>query len=362
MTARTRHFFLFLALATSGCDNGSSLGPIPSGAGGGGSTPTGTGGSGATPTGTGGSATPMGTGGSGTTPTSTGGSGTTPTNTGGAAPTSTGGAVSTGGSGAMPTSTGGGGGAPTGTGGTGATPSGSFELLFRDDFSDLDLNRWQLMTHSWDTNLALFSSEAAKVEAGNLVIRLLPAPTGTVDGTGAAKKFLGAEVRSKDTLTYGRVRARAKLATGSAVVSSLVTIYTPWPADNWNELDIECLGNDPTHVQFNAMVYTGAPVAKPATTSVSPTQDPLKVDLGFDPSADYHTYTIEWTPAGAVFLVDDVERRVWTKNIALMTLPQNVLLTIWASSSAGWAGPVTEATALASAQYDWIELYNYRMP
>ena len=25
------------------------------------------------------------------------------------------------------------------------------------------------------------------------------------------------------------------------MISSLVTIYTPWPADNWNELDIELL-------------------------------------------------------------------------------------------------------------------------
>ncbi|MGK4000196.1 glycoside hydrolase family 16 protein [Sorangium sp. So ce1024] len=191
------------------------------------------------------------------------------------------------------------------------------------------------------------------------MIRLTPAPAGTTDDTGAAKSFLGAEVRSVDTLTYGRVRARIKLARGSAVVSSLVTIYTPWPADNWNELDIECLGAQPNNVQFNAMVYTGAPVRPPVTQSVSPTQYPRKVDLGFDPSADFHTYQIEWTPSGARFSVDDVLRHEWTERIDLMGLPQNVLMTIWASSSAAWAGAVTAETGTASATYDWIELYRY---
>ncbi|WP_437829353.1 glycoside hydrolase family 16 protein [Sorangium sp. So ce1153] len=252
--------------------------------------------------------------------------------------------------------------AATGTGGSGGgplPPEEDFTLLFRDDFDRLEPARWQLMTHSWTENLALFSQSAATIESGQLVIRLTPAPAGTTDSSGAPKTFLGAEVRSVETLTYGRVRARVKLARGSAVVSSLVTIYTPWPADNWNELDIECLGAKPNDVQFNAMVYTGAPVRPPVTQSVSPTQHPQKVDLGFDPSEDFHTYQIEWTPSGARFSVDDALRHEWTERIDLMVLPQNVLMTIWASSSAAWAGAVTAETGRASATYDWIELYRY---
>jgi beta-glucanase (GH16 family) len=191
------------------------------------------------------------------------------------------------------------------------------------------------------------------------VLSLLPAPEGTVDSTSAPKSFLGAEVRSRDTLSYGRVRARARFASGSAVVSSLVTIYTPWPADDWNELDIEVLGNAPVSTQFNAMVYTGAPTTPPVTQSVTPTQFPQKVDLGFDPSADFHVYEIEWTPESARFLVDDRVVHTWTEQIQRMKLAQNVLLTIWASSSPAWAGPVTSDTAQAKAYYDWIELYRF---
>lgn len=238
-------------------------------------------------------------------------------------------------------------------------PDSAFSLAYRDDFDELDLTRWQLMTHSWSGNLALFAASQAKVEASELTISLTAAPAGTIDSSGAAKQFLGAEVRSREALTYGRIRARAKLARGSAVVSSLVTIYTPWPADDWNELDIECLGQKPSAVQFNAMVYTGPPLQPPVTQSVTPTPDPHLYDLGFDSSQDFHVYEIEWTPDGAFFSIDGELEHTWTKGIGLMKLPQNVLLTIWASASSGWAGPVGDDTAGASAVYDWIELYRY---
>jgi len=260
-------------------------------------------------------------------------------------------------------------GGTTATGGTtpsgssagsgGSVASGTFNLLFRDDFDTLDSTRWQLMTHSWSGNLALFSVTPVKAEDGQLTISLLPAPEGTVDDTNAPKPYLGAEVRSFDTLTYGRVKARVKFAAGSAVVSSLVTIYTPWPADNWNELDVEILGAPPAKVQFNAMVYTGAPKTPPVTTSVTPTQDPFKPTLALDPTADFHVYTVEWTPSAATFSIDDQVVHTWTKNIHLMTLPQNVLLTVWASSEPSWAGPQNETTTQAKAVYDWVELYTY---
>lgn len=234
-----------------------------------------------------------------------------------------------------------------------------FRLLFRDDFDTLDGDRWQLMTHSWDTNLALFSSESVAVSDGLLTLTLLDAPAGTSDDTGASKRFLGAEVRSSATIEYGRVTARARMSSGSGVVSALVTIYTPWPADDWNELDIEHLGAEPGSVQFNAMAYTGSPTTPPVTTPVTPTQFPELVELGFDASADFHEYTIEWTPEGARFYVDGELRHAWNERIDLFGLPQNVLLTIWASASPDWAGPITAESSGASVVYDWVEVYEY---
>lgn|GEM_PF-4158188 len=52
--------------------------------------------------------------------------------------------------------------------------------------------------------------------------------------------------------------------------------------------------------------------------------------------------------------------RKWSSRIELMNLPQNILLTIWASNSASWAGAVDGTTVGSKAVYDWVEVYEYK--
>ncbi len=238
---------------------------------------------------------------------------------------------------------------PETTGAGGSSATGEFQLRWVDEFDTVDTSRWQPMTHSWDGNLAQFSAETISVSDGVLSLSLTRAPEGS------DKPYLGAEYRSLDTLTYGKIEARVRFARGSAVVSSLVLIFTPWPPDDWNELDIECLGTGQT--QFNHMV--NIPPADPITGHV---QYPSIVELGFDPAADFHEYAIEWVPGEARFVVDGVLRHTATEEMSRMTLPQNILLTIWASDAAAWAGPVDETTAPTTAQYDWMRVYDYVGP
>jgi endo-1,3-1,4-beta-glycanase ExoK len=37
----------------------------------------------------------------------------------------------------------------------------------------------------------------------------------------------------------------------------------------------------------------------------------------------------------------------------------NILLTIWASSAADWAGPIGASSAPVAAEYDWLKVYRY---
>lgn len=228
-----------------------------------------------------------------------------------------------------------------------------FELAWEDGFDTFDSSRWALMTHSWDTNLAQFSTENAQIDGGILSLAL------TAEASDTLKPYRGVEMRSRETLTYGKVEARARFARGSGVVSSLVLIYTPWPADDWNELDIEYLGRYADRVQYNAMVYTGEPTTPPVTQSVEPTQFPQLGPLGFDAAAEFHVYGMEWTPTEARFTVDGVTQHVWDSDIARLKLPMNILLTIWASSAADWAGPLEGTSIPVSAEYDWIRVYRY---
>jgi beta-glucanase (GH16 family) len=227
-------------------------------------------------------------------------------------------------------------------------------LAWEDNFDTFDSSAWQLMTHSWDSNLAQFSTSNVSVASGILSIHLTAAAGDT------AKPYRGVEMRSVKTITYGKVSARIRFAKGSGVVSGLVTIYTPWPADNWNEIDIEHLGKSPTSSQLNCMVYTGPAVTPPVSQSVSPTEDPLVVSPGFDAESAFHQYDIEWTTASVRVLMDGVLMRTWNKEIARMTLPQNLLFTIWASSSADWAGALTSSSVPTTADIDWIRVYDWK--
>ena len=227
-----------------------------------------------------------------------------------------------------------------------------FVLSWEDDFNTLDSTAWQLQTFTFDGNQAQFSTQNAKVANGIFTMSLSPAPTGS------AKPYLGVEMRSTKTLTYGKVSARMRFATGSGVVSGLVLFYTPFPNCDWNEIDIEHLGNSSDTSQLNAMVYAGTPTPN-CTTSVTPTQDPLIVNLGVNAEADFHVYDIEWTPAGVRYFIDGTLLRTWTQSIALLKLPETILLTIWASSAASWAGALTPTSAPTSADVDWIKVYRW---
>jgi endo-1,3-1,4-beta-glycanase ExoK len=107
------------------------------------------------------------------------------------------------------------------------------------------------------------------------------------------------------------------------------------------------------------MIYSGTPVPN-CTTSVTPTQEPQVVNLGGDAEAAFHQYDIEWTPAGVKFFVDGTLLRTWTTHISLLKLPLNILLTIWASNSASWAGPLDASSAPTSAEVDWIKVYSWK--
>jgi endo-1,3-1,4-beta-glycanase ExoK len=234
--------------------------------------------------------------------------------------------------------------------------SAEFELVWQDDFGALDAARWQLMTHSWDTNLAQFSDQNVRMEAGIASLLLTAEPADML------KPLRGVEMRSREALTYGKVEARARFARGSGIISALVLIYTPWPADNWNELDIEYLGRYSDRVQFNAMVYTGPPTQPPVQQSVTPMQFPQLGELDFDAAADFHVYAIEWTPEAARFTVDGVVQHVWTSEIDRLRLPMNILLTIWASSASTWAGALEAGSVPAGAEYDWLRVYRWNQP
>jgi hypothetical protein len=59
----------------------------------------------------------------------------------------------------------------SGDGGSAGAAGGDFELAWEDPFDNLDLARWELMTHSWDGNLAQFNRRERDRRRGRFASR-----------------------------------------------------------------------------------------------------------------------------------------------------------------------------------------------
>jgi beta-glucanase (GH16 family) len=236
---------------------------------------------------------------------------------------------------------------------TAAPERDGFTLLFEDHFDTLDTTRWQTASHTFTENAAQFDPSMVTIEDGFLRLGLEAAPSPSAEG----REYRGGELRTIDFFGYGRFEARIRFAPGSGVVSSLFTYYDHWadPAlpENWNEIDIEFLGKDPTHVQFNVIHWNAA---NQRTTHEQ------HAATAFDPSAEFHDYAIEWLPNVVNFYIDEELVHSQTDQIAeFLTLDSRLMMNVWPVQNTpnltAWAGTFGPESAPTAAYYDWVRVY-----
>ncbi|KAK3123038.1 hypothetical protein QOZ80_8AG0622800 [Eleusine coracana subsp. coracana] len=122
----------------------------------------------------------------------------------------------------------------------------------------------------------------------------------------------GSGFASKDAYLYGRIDIDIKLVDGNSAgtVSTFYIIPDDVPWEQRDEIDFEFLGN-----------VTGQPYTLHTNIFVNGVDHRVQqFKLWFDPSADYHTYSIEWNPKHIIFLVDGVPIRDY-KNAAAQGKP-----------------------------------------
>lgn len=172
-----------------------------------------------------------------------------------------------------------------------------------------------------------FSQDHAVIENGLLTLRL--------DQQGG--RYVGAEYRSWEKLSYGYYSVRMKAVKCSGVISSFFT-YTNWP---WDEIDIEFLGNDTTKIQFN--YYTNGIGGHEYV-----------YDLGFDASEDFHEYGFDWREDAIVWYVDGKAVYAATENIP--STPGHLMVNLWnlADDKTDWAGKFDPSKLPVEAQYAWF--------
>ena len=143
---------------------------------------------------------------------------------------------------------------------------------------------------------------------------------------------------------HGRFEAEIRAAPGSG----LITGFFLHRAAPRQEIDIEFAGADPGRMLVNVYFNPGD---DGTDMSFGYRGSPCRIDLGFDATADFHRYAIDWRPGRLTWLVDGkvVHQRVGWDPTPIPHLNMRLHANLWAPRSAELAGPVDESTLPASA-------------
>ena len=132
--------------------------------------------------------------------------------------------------------------------------------------------------------------------------------------------------------------------------SGLVTGFFLHRANPLQEIDIEFPGSDPRRMLANVYFNPGD---DGAAMSFGYRGSPCWIDLGFDASADFHRYAIDWRPGRVAWLVDGrvVHERVGWDPTPIPHLAMRVHANVWAPRSEELAGRVDERRLPVSALF-----------
>eukprot|EP00253_Pinus_taeda_P031544 PITA_31544 len=133
----------------------------------------------------------------------------------------------------------------------------------------------------------------------------------------------GSGFQSKKEYLFGSVSMRIKLISGNSA-GTVTSYYMSSEASSHDELDFEFLGNlpgNPYILQTNVFA-----------SGVGNREQ--RLHLWFDPTADFHNYSILWNHQQIVFSVDSIPIRVFKNNEGVgipypNSRPMRILSTLW---------------------------------
>jgi beta-glucanase (GH16 family) len=124
---------------------------------------------------------------------------------------------------------------------------------------------------------------------------------------------------------------------------------------------MEFLGQDTSQVLLNVYFNPGS---QAGGWNYGNRGTPVLVKLGFDASAAFHTYAIEWEPHEIRWFADGQllhARPMWAPT-PVPALPMQFFINLWPSRSEELAGPFDEAQLPVEAQVAEVAIAEWSIP
>ena len=195
------------------------------------------------------------------------------------------------------------------------------------------------LVETFPGNLASFAREGLHHtdEGAQLVIDAIE---------GGRRPYRSGAFASVRSFRHGRFEAEIRAAPGSGLVTGFF-LHREAPRQ---EIDIEFAGADPRRMLANVYFNPGD---DGMAMGFGYRGSPCRIDLGFDATADFHRYAIDWRSDRVAWLVDGtvVHERVGWDPTPIPHLSMRVHANLWAPRSAELAGRIDERVLPAAAAF-----------
>ncbi|MBE5887221.1 MAG: glycosyl hydrolase family protein [Lachnospiraceae bacterium] len=216
----------------------------------------------------------------------------------------------------------------------------------------------------------VWTKNNVKYEDGTLKLGITKEDkTAWLDEKEVTYHYTAGEARTQNYYGYGDYEVKMKPSANHGTASTFFVCTGPYDEkitynedgtvttskNPHDEIDIEFLGKDTTHVQFNFFVDGKG-------------GNEYMYDLGFDASKEYHEYGFRWEEDSITWFVDDkpVYKVTTDKNVEtganvkvvdkLPSTPGRMLANYWCGNlkAEGWMGKYSGNTKDNGCEYQWI--------
>lgn len=205
--------------------------------------------------------------------------------------------------------------------------------------SRINFENW-IVSHGW-SNGEHQSCEWRKnaVDMTDFVLTM------TLSDKGGELRDIGCgEIQSKERFGYGRYEARMKTAVGSGLNTAFFTYIGPGVKEpEHDEIDFEFLGAHPGTVDVTHWTNGKVHEAK-------------RVELGFDPSQEFHDYAFEWSKDKIIWYVDGEKVHESAADHEIPRNEQKIYFSLWSGGKSvnDWLGPFRYKGPV-SAEVEWVK-------